>query len=192
MLRIIDLIILIIVILPSIIISLIVVFFYIYKKEGKPYIYKGIRLGKNDKIFYQYKFRTLKNNSEQQVDLKGNIVVFDDDLRLNKVGKLLRSTHLDELPQLINILKGEMSFVGPRPIPPETTQIYEYNRHSILPGLVGLQVLHGRNLSWKNKQRLDFFYLIRINFYFYFYILLLALKKIIINLIKKIYYEHIN
>ena len=184
-LRFIDFMIVLIALPAFLVLSLLVIIFYIYKKEAWPYIYKGERLGKNDEIFHQYKFRTLQIDSIQHTDLKGNIVVFDDDPRLNRVGKFLRSSHLDELQQLINILKGEMSFVGPRPIPPCTTQIIKYKRHSILPGLVGLQVLNGRNLSWRNKQKLDFFYYNRISINLYFYILLIALKKIFINLIPK-------
>jgi lipopolysaccharide/colanic/teichoic acid biosynthesis glycosyltransferase len=193
LIRLVDLIIILFALPLALFLSIYVIFFYIYKKEKWPYIYQGSRLGRDDNIFFQYKFRTLQVNSTQLTDLKGNIVVLDNDPRLNKVGRFLRSTHLDELPQLINILKGEMSFVGPRPIPPGTSYNVQYKRHSIPPGLVGLQVINGRNLNWRNKQKFDFFYYKRINVKLYFYILFLALYKIIINLIqRKNNYEHRN
>jgi len=155
---------------------------FVFNNEARPFIYKGIRLGKNEQLFYQYKFRTLKQNAEQLIDEKGNVIVLDDDCRLNKVGFFLRNYHLDEILQLINVFKGDMSFVGPRPIPPNIQQIDIYDRHSIPPGLVGFQVIIGRNLSWRNKQKLDYFYLKRISLKLYFYIFFIAIIKILHNI----------
>ena len=122
---------------------------------GNPFFTQK-RPGKDEKIFKLIKFRSMDNRK----DKNGNLL--PDDIRLNKYGRLLRSTSLDELPELINILKGDMSIVGPRPLLVEYLPYYtkaEKKRHQILPGLTGLAQVNGRNtLTWEEKFRYDITY----------------------------------
>lgn len=125
-------------------------------KLGSPIIFKQERPGKDEKIFKLYKFRTMTDAK----DKKGKLL--PDEKRLTKFGKLLRSTSLDELPELFNILKGDMSFIGPRPLLVEYIPYYtksEKHRHDVRPGLTGLAQVNGRNtLSWEDKFKLDLKY----------------------------------
>jgi undecaprenyl phosphate N,N'-diacetylbacillosamine 1-phosphate transferase len=131
-------------------------------KLGSPVIFKQPRPGLNEKIFTLYKFRTMTDERNEKGEL------LPDEVRLTPFGKWLRSTSLDELPELWNILKGDMSFVGPRPqlikdmvfMTPE-----QRKRHSIRPGLTGLAQVSGRNeISWDEKLTLDLTYIKRISF----------------------------
>jgi len=123
---------------------------------GFPGIFKQPRPGKNEKIFTLYKFRTMTNKKDKTGKL------LPDEKRLTRFGKFLRSTSLDELPELFNILKGDMSFVGPRPLLPEYLPYYtktEHARHSVRPGLTGLAQISGRNLvRWDKRLELDIKY----------------------------------
>lgn len=131
-------------------------------KLGSPIIFKQKRPGKNEKIFTLYKFRTMTDKKDEQ----GNLL--PDDQRLTKFGKLLRSTSLDELPELINILKGDMAIVGPRPLLIEYLPLYneeQKHRHDVLPGLTGLAQISGRNsISWEDKFKEDIEYISKITF----------------------------
>ena len=116
---------------------------------GSPIIFKQKRPGKNEKVFTLYKFRTMTDKR----DIDGNLL--PDEYRLTKFGKFLRSTSLDELPELINIIKGDMAIVGPRPLLVEYLPYYteeEKHRHDVRPGLTGLAQVNGRNaISWEEK-----------------------------------------
>ena len=131
-------------------------------KLGSPVFFTQKRPGKDEKIFKMYKFRTMTN----EVDENGNPL--PDDKRLTKFGKLLRSTSLDELPELFNILKGDMSIVGPRPLLVRYLPLYnEYqkHRHDARPGFTGWAQCNGRNsISWEEKFDLDVYYVNHITF----------------------------
>ncbi|MBR5270990.1 MAG: sugar transferase [Clostridia bacterium] len=131
-------------------------------KLGNPVIFKQARPGKNEKIFNMYKFRTMTD----QCDEDGNLL--PDDVRLTKFGKLLRKTSLDELPEAFNILKGDMSVVGPRPLLVSYLERYndhQRRRHEVRPGLSGLAQINGRNaISWEEKFDWDVKYIDNITF----------------------------
>lgn len=125
-------------------------------KLGSPVIFKQARPGKDEKIFYLYKFRTMTDERDENGDL------LPDELRLTKFGKWLRSTSLDELPEAWNILKGDMSVVGPRPLLVEYLERYDdrqRHRQDVKPGLSGYAQIHGRNaISWEKRFELDVWY----------------------------------
>lgn len=150
---------------------------------GQPAIFRQKRPGKNEKIFTMYKFRTMTNKKDED----GNLL--PDELRLTKLGKFLRKTSLDEIPEFINILKGDMSFVGPRPLLVEYLPYYakeEHHRHDVRPGLTGLAQVSGRNLlNWNDKFQKDLEYVNNITFIndlkIAFKTILIVLKKEGIN-----------
>ena len=129
---------------------------------GSPVIFKQERPGKDEKIFTLYKFRTMTDEK----DSEGNLL--PDEKRLNKFGKFLRSTSLDELPEIINVLKGEMSFVGPRPLLVEYLELYDEKqkyRHKVRPGLTGLAQINGRNdTTWEARLNYDVEYVKNVTF----------------------------
>ena len=125
-------------------------------KLGSPIIFCQERPGKNEHIFTLYKFRTMTDKRNEQGEL------MPDEVRLTKFGKFLRSTSLDELPELWNILKGDMSIVGPRPLLVKYLPLYnemQKHRHDVRPGLTGWAQVHGRNaISWEEKFNYDVWY----------------------------------
>lgn len=131
-------------------------------KLGSPIIFKQERPGKDEKIFKLYKFRTMTDERDEN----GNLL--PDSVRLTKFGKLLRSTSLDELPEAFNILKGDMSVVGPRPLLVKYLSLYseeQKHRHDVRPGLSGLAQVSGRNmLSWEERFALDVEYVNNVTF----------------------------
>lgn len=131
-------------------------------KLGSPIIFKQERPGLNEKIFTLYKFRTMTDEKDE------NGKLLPDEVRLTKFGKILRSTSLDELPELINIIKGDMSIVGPRPLLVEYLPLYNEKqrcRHNVRPGLTGYAQISGRNsISWEEKFNDDLMYIENITF----------------------------
>ena len=129
--------------------------------RGNPFFTQA-RPGKNEKIFKLIKFRTMDNRKDKDGKL------LPDDVRLNKYGRILRSTSLDELPELINILIGDMSFVGPRPLLVKYLPRYneeQRHRHDVRPGLTGYAQAHGRNaVTWEEKFKMDVWYTRNISF----------------------------
>lgn len=131
-------------------------------KLGSPIIFKQPRPGKDEKIFNIYKFRTMTDERDENGEL------LPDEVRLTDFGKFLRSTSLDELPELINMVKGDMAVVGPRPLLVKYLDRYsteQHRRHEVRPGLTGHAQAHGRNaLSWEDKFKMDVDYVDRITF----------------------------
>lgn len=141
---------------------LIIVAFLVKIKIGSPVLFTQDRPGMNEKVFQIYKFRTMTNEKDSYGYL------LSDDKRLTSFGKFLRSTSLDELPELFNILKGDMSIIGPRPLLVKYLPLYsveQKRRHEVRPGLSGLAQVNGRNsLSWKEKFNLDVEYVETVSF----------------------------
>jgi len=157
---------------PILIISAIAI-----KLESKgPALFKQRRIGKNNQEFLIYKFRTMTVETEREGKK------LSDSERLTKVGKFLRKTSLDEIPQCINILKGEMSFIGPRPLPVIYLPYYteeELKRHEVRPGISGLAQVNGRNtLQWEDRFKYDIEYINNISIGMDIKILIMTLQKV--------------
>lgn len=148
-------------------------------KLGSPVIFCQERSGKDEKIFKMYKFRSMTDARDENGEL------LPDEVRLTKFGRALRATSLDELPELWNIFKGDMSIVGPRPLTVDYLPYYteeERHRHDILPGLTGLAQVHGRNaISWEAKFAYDLEYLRTLSFRTDMKIIFLTVKKVLIR-----------
>ena len=146
---------------------------------GSPVIFMQDRPGKNGRVFKLYKFRSMSNDTDED----GNLL--SDKQRLTRFGKILRASSMDELPELINILKGDMSIVGPRPLLVSYLQYYnkhDSRRHEVRPGLTGLSQVSGRNaLTWKDKFQKDVEYVDNITFIGDVRIIFLTVKKIFIR-----------
>lgn len=132
-----------------------IVFLY-FANKGAGVFFTQDRPGKNEEIFKALKFKTMTDKR----DAEGNLL--PDAARLTKVGRFIRSTSIDELPQLINILKGDMAFIGPRPLLVQYLPLYneeQHRRHDVIPGMSGWAQVNGRNnISWKKKFELDVYY----------------------------------
>ena len=146
--------------------------------NGKPFFFQK-RPGKNERIFSIVKFKTMNDKK----DAVGNLL--SDAERLTKVGSFVRKTSLDEIPQLINVLKGDMSLIGPRPLLPEYLSLYnaeQKKRHEVKPGISGWAQVNGRNaISWEDKFRLDVEYVENQSFALDLKILFLTLRKVFMS-----------
>ncbi|WP_325065002.1 sugar transferase [Paenilisteria weihenstephanensis] len=146
---------------------------------GDRVIFRQKRVGLGNHIFEIYKFQTMRDLYDDDGCL------LPDEERLSKMGVWLRKTSLDELPQLVNILKGQMSFIGPRPLLVsylERYTNYQKQRHNVLPGLSGYAQVNGRNaISWEKKFEFDIYYVKHLSFYLDFKILLLTFRKVIFS-----------
>ena len=156
---------------------LVIVFLY-FANDGKPFFFQ-LRPGKNGKIFKIIKFKTM--NDKKGSD--GNLL--PDAQRLTKVGTFVRKTSLDEIPQLLNVLKGDMSLIGPRPLLPNYLHLYnefQNRRHEVKPGITGWAQVNGRNaISWDEKCKLDVWYVDHLSFVLDLKILFKTFKKVIIS-----------
>ncbi|MCU9816205.1 sugar transferase [Paraclostridium sp. AKS73] len=142
---------------------LLIIAFAIKLDSRGPIIFKQKRLGKNGNIFEIYKFRTMYVNAPDIRNEDGSTFNSDNDPRVTRVGNVLRKTSLDELTQIFNILKGEMSFIGPRPDLPDHYELYtDFDKRKLLvkPGVTGYAQCNGRNnIEWKNRIEMDIFYI---------------------------------
>lgn len=154
-----------------------IVWILIRIKLGKPVIFKQERPGKDEKVFKLYKFRTMTDERDEE----GNLL--PDEMRLSTFGQKLRSTSLDELPELFNILKGDMSFVGPRPLLVQYLELYDdkqKRRHEVRPGLTGLAQARGRNLlTWEERFNLDVEYVDKVSLWLDIKILIETVRVVI-------------
>ena len=164
-----------IVLLPIIIIVAVLIYF----KLGSPILFKQSRPGLNEHIFKMTKFRTMLNKKDQH----GND--FPDSERMTKFGALLRASSLDELPGLINVIRGDMSLVGPRPLLVQYLPLYnaeQAKRHEVRPGITGWAQVNGRNaISWEEKFKLDVWYVENQGFWLDIKILLMTVKKVFVR-----------
>ncbi|WP_314733490.1 sugar transferase [Anaerobacillus sp. CMMVII] len=162
---------------------LLVVAFFVRTKLGSPVLFKQKRPGLGEKIFTMYKFRTMTDERDENGRLLPN------ELRHTKFGRFLRSTSLDELPELINVLKGDMSLVGPRPLLVDYLSLYneeQSRRHNVRPGITGYAQVNGRNaISWEEKFQKDIYYVEKLSF-------LLDIKILIQTVIKVFKKENVN
>lgn len=151
----------------------------IKRNLGSPLLFKQLRPGKDGKTFNMLKFRSMRD----AIDLEGNPL--PDSERITPFGNKLRSTSLDELPGLWNVLKGDMSLVGPRPLLVEYLELYspeQARRHQVRPGITGWAQVNGRNvLSWEEKFKLDVWYVDNQSFWLDIKILLLTVKKVFVR-----------
>lgn len=158
---------------------LLLVAFLVRLKLGSPVLFKQKRPGLNEEIFTMYKFRTMTDERDENGEF------LPDSIRLTKFGRFLRSTSLDELPELFNILKGDMSIVGPRPLLVQYLELYndyQGRRHEVRPGLSGLAQVNGRNaISWEDKFNLDIEYVENVSFVGDWNIILLTIKKVFVR-----------
>ncbi len=158
---------------------LIIVGVLVRVKLGSPVLFKQKRPGLNEKIFTMYKFRTMTDEKDKNGEL------LSDSVRLTQLGRILRSTSLDELPELFNILKGDMSIVGPRPLLIQYLNLYnehQKKRHEVRPGLSGQAQVNGRNaISWEDKFNLDVEYVDHVNFIGDWMIILKTIKKVFVK-----------
>jgi lipopolysaccharide/colanic/teichoic acid biosynthesis glycosyltransferase len=148
----------------------------IFINQGSPFFLQS-RPGRNGKLYKIIKFKAMNDKK----DSDGNLL--SDEKRITKTGKFIRKTSLDEIPQLLNVLKGEMSLIGPRPLLPEYLPLYnevQKRRHDVLPGITGWAQVNGRNaISWEQKFELDVYYVDNLSFLLDCKIIYLTIKKVI-------------
>jgi lipopolysaccharide/colanic/teichoic acid biosynthesis glycosyltransferase len=151
----------------------------IKRQLGSPILFRQVRPGRDGKPFQMIKFRTMLD----VIDEHGNPL--PDDQRMTRFGHMLRATSLDELPELWNVLRGDMSLVGPRPLLMEYLPLYskeQYRRHEVRPGVTGWAQINGRNaISWEEKFRLDVWYVDNQNIFLDTKILLITIKKVLVR-----------
>lgn len=157
-------------------IFLVIVVILLYSNKGKPFFFQS-RPGKDEKIFKIIKFKTMTD----ETDKNGNLL--PDFERKTKIGNFIRKTSLDEIPQLLNVIKGDMALIGPRPLLISYLPLYSKEqaiRHDVRPGITGWAQVNGRNtIAWKEKFALDVYYVKNISFLLDMKILMLTIKKVI-------------
>ena len=160
-------------------ILLLIIIFLHFANKGAGVFFTQDRPGKNAKIFKAIKFKTMTDDR----DAGGKLL--PDDVRLTKIGRIVRSLSIDELPQLINVLKGDMALIGPRPLLPKYLSLYsseQFRRHEVRPGITGWAQVNGRNnISWKKKFELDVWYVDHMSFLLDMKIFFLTIKKVFVR-----------
>lgn len=160
-------------------ILLLIIIFLHFANKGAGVFFTQDRPGKNAKIFKAIKFKTMTDER----DAGGKLL--PDDVRLTKIGRIVRSLSIDELPQLINVLKGDMALIGPRPLLPKYLSLYsseQFRRHEVRPGITGWAQVNGRNnISWKKKFELDVWYVDHMSFLLDMKIFFLTIKKVFVR-----------
>ena len=160
-------------------ILLLIIIFLHFANKGAGVFFTQDRPGKNAKIFKAIKFKTMTDER----DAGGKLL--PDDVRLTKIGRIVRSLSIDELPQLINVLKGDMALIGPRPLLPKYLSLYsseQFRRHEVRPGITGWAQVNGRNnISWKKKFELDVWYVDHMSFWLDMKIFFLTIKKVFVR-----------
>jgi lipopolysaccharide/colanic/teichoic acid biosynthesis glycosyltransferase len=158
---------------------LIIIIFLHFANKGAGIFFTQDRPGKDIIIFKAVKFKTMTDER----DAEGNLL--PDEVRLTKVGEIIRSLSIDELPQLINVLKGDMALIGPRPLLPKYLSLYsveQYRRHEVRPGITGWAQVNGRNsISWTKKFKLDVWYVDHYSFLLDLKIMFLTMKKVFVR-----------
>ncbi len=184
-------IILILIFSPFIVIIFVLSYMVLFFFQGFPIFFISDRLGKNYKVFKMIKFRTMKVNSIDLRNSDGTTFNSKDDLRLTNVGKIFRKFSIDEIPQLINVIKGEMSIIGPRPNLPDQMKIYDElklskDRFKVHPGITGYAQIKGRNsISFEKRTSYDSYYVHNMSLVLDFKILLFTLFNVLLS--KNIY-----
>lgn len=149
-----------------------------FSNQGSPFFFQT-RPGKNEKLFRIIKFKTMNDKKNEHGDL------LPDAERITKIGQIVRKTSLDEIPQLLNVIKGDMSLVGPRPLLPEYLELYnprQKRRHEVRPGITGWAQVNGRNaISWEQKFEYDVWYVEHLSFLLDIKILILTIKKVFVS-----------
>ena len=157
-------------------IFLIITIFLYFANDGKPFFFQS-RPGKNGKVFKIIKFKTMNDKKDKD----GNLL--SDEIRLTKTGNFVRKTSLDEIPQLFNVLRGEMSIIGPRPLLTSYLHLYDdfqNRRHEVKPGITGWAQVNGRNaISWDKKFEYDVWYVDNVNFFLDCKIIFKTIQKVI-------------
>lgn len=174
-----------ILIFPIFIVLVVIITPIIYIDDKGPIFYNAKRLGKNGKIFKMYKFRSMKVNAPDIRNEDGSTFNSKDDIRLTKVGRFIRKTSIDEIPQLINVFIGNMSFVGPRPDLPEHKDLYidnEMRKLEIKPGITGFNQAYYRNtIEWKKRIENDIYYIDNLSFILDMKIVFKTVKMILLR-----------
>ncbi len=159
-------------------IGIVVTLLLFFANQGKPFFFQA-RPGKNGALFKIIKFKTMNDKKDKEGQL------LSDQERLTRVGNFVRRTSLDEIPQLLNVLKGDMSLIGPRPLLPEYLPLYnkeQKRRHEVKPGITGWAQINGRNaISWAQKFELDVWYVDHVSFSLDLKILGLTIKKVVVK-----------
>lgn len=157
---------------------LVVMLLLFFANDGKPFFFQ-IRPGKDGRLFKIVKFKTMNDKRGKDGEL------LSDSERLTRLGLFVRKTSLDEIPQLINVINGDMSLIGPRPLLPEYLSLYskeQFRRHEVRPGITGWAQINGRNtINWSRKFELDVWYVDRLSFLLDLKIMFLTIKKIIVK-----------
>tara|TARA_B100000795_G_scaffold264171_1_gene244323 strand:+ start:386 stop:976 length:591 start_codon:yes stop_codon:yes gene_type:complete len=165
--------------MPILVLVISIIYLVSFFLHGKPVFFSQTRPGLNGRPFKMYKFRSMTN----AMDVDGNYL--EDNLRITKFGNFLRSSSLDELPELFNVIKGDMSIVGPRPLLMEYLPLYnkfQLQRHNIRPGITGWAQINGRNSStWEKKFSDDIWYIENISFLLDIKIIFMTFKKVLIR-----------